>query len=311
LKFLWEDFLEPLARWTLPGIADASESFSPDVMVVDQQAVAGAVVAIQQRRLWVTSATTSADLIDSFAGLPKLRQWVDERLVELQVGAGIAPEEAAPERLRFSDRMVIAFTTERLIGETLDLGVPVGYVGPAFVGRPSTAPFDWSWLDGRPLVVVSLGTINASVGERFFRAAAAALADRDVQGVIVADPSVLGPTAENIAVQPRVPQVELLARTACVVSHGGHNTVCETLAHGVPLVVAPIRDDQPVVADQVVRSGAGIRLRFARTNESDLGAAIDAVLTDPTYRNAASRVAESFVAAGGASAAADLLEGLA
>ena len=43
------------------------------------------------------------------------------------------------------------------------------------------------------------------------------------------------------------------------VTHGGHNTVCEALAHGLPLVVAPIRDDQPTVAAQVVQAGAGVR----------------------------------------------------
>ena len=31
-----------------------------------------------------------------------------------------------------------------------------------------------------------------------------------------------------------VPQLALLARTAAVVTHGGHNTVCEALAHGLP-----------------------------------------------------------------------------
>ena len=310
LKFLWEDFLEPLARWTLPGVAAAADRFDPEVMVVDQQAVAGAVVARQQGRVWATSATTSADLGDAFAGLPKLREWVDDRLVALQVTAGVPAAEATPESLRFSPYLVLAFTTAALMGEVPELGVPLGLVGPAFVGRLASEPFDWGWLDGRPLVLVSLGTVNAAAGERFFGAAAEALAERAVQGVIVADPHMVGPVADNVLVRARIPQVDLLSRASLVVSHGGHNTVCETLAHRVPLVVAPIRDDQPIVADQVVRAGAGVRLKFARTNAAGLGAAIDEVLAQPSYAAAAGRIADSFTAAGGAVAAADLLEGL-
>lgn len=40
--------------------------------------------------------------------------------------------------------------------------------------------------------------------------------------------------------------------------------MCEALWHAVPLVVAPIRDDQPVVAGQVTDAGAGVRVRFGR-----------------------------------------------
>jgi UDP:flavonoid glycosyltransferase YjiC (YdhE family) len=89
------------------------------------------------------------------------------------------------------------------------------------------------------------------------------------------------------------------------------NTVCEALAHGVPLVLAPIRHDQPVVASQVVRAGAGLRVPFSRVRPGQLRAALTAVLDDPAYRAAAERVRDSFAAAGGAPAAATHLESLA
>jgi UDP:flavonoid glycosyltransferase YjiC (YdhE family) len=97
---------------------------------------------------------------------------------------------------------------------------------------------------------------------------------------------------------------------AAVVSHGGHNTVCESLAHGLPLVVTPIRDDQPIIAQQVVEAGAGVRLRFARLTAAQLRAGVRAVLDDPAYRQGAGRIRDSFAAAGGACAAADHLERL-
>ncbi|MFD0345555.1 glycosyltransferase [Kitasatospora aburaviensis] len=96
-----------------------------------------------------------------------------------------------------------------------------------------------------------------------------------------------------------------------MVCHAGHNTVCESLWHGVPLVVAPIRDDQPVVAGQVAAAGAGVRVRFGRTDATRLGQALDEVVDNAAHRAAARRIGDSFRAAGGASAAAAHLEQLA
>jgi UDP:flavonoid glycosyltransferase YjiC (YdhE family) len=93
-----------------------------------------------------------------------------------------------------------------------------------------------------------------------------------------------------------------------VVSHAGSNTVAEALAYGLPQVVAPIRDGQPVVAQHLEATGAAIRVRFARLRATELRAAVTTVLDDPSYRTAAERIRRSFAAAGGASAAADHLE---
>ena len=54
-----------------------------------------------------------------------------------------------------------------------------------------------------------------------------------------------------------MPQLALLRHVDAVVCHGGHNTLCEALALGLQLVLAPVRDDHPLVADQVVAAGAG------------------------------------------------------
>jgi UDP:flavonoid glycosyltransferase YjiC (YdhE family) len=79
----------------------------------------------------------------------------------------------------------------------------------------------------------------------------------------------------------------------------------------VPLVVAPIKSDQPINATQVAAAGAGIRVKFHRATPEQLRAAVTAVLDEPSYRAAAARVREDLSAAGGAVAAADRLEELA
>ena len=164
-------------------------------------------------------------------------------------------------------------------------------------------------------MLVSLGTVNAEVGDRFFATAVEALAGpgrppgrwswrRPTAVAAAAD-------ADNILVLERVPQLALLPHLDAVVSHGGHNTVCEALAHGLPLVLAPIRDDQPIVADQVVAAGAGAAGAVRPGRATELRAAVDdRARPTPTCRAAARGIARSFHEAGGAAAAADAVEAL-
>ena len=314
LKFLWEELLVPLARTTADEIADVVASYSPDLMVVDQQAIGGAVVARRTGTPWITSATTSAELTDPLADLPKVDAWVRRQLVDLQVELGIPPADAEVGDLRFSGQLVLAFTTEALAGDDLPLPAtagPIAFVGPSIEARPETTTFPWEWLDPqRPLVLVSLGTVNAEIGERFFAVVVEALGGEEVQVVIVAPPALvdLPPGVTNVLVCERVPQLSLLATTDVVVSHGGHNTVCEALSVGLPLVVAPIRDDQPIVAAQVEAARAGIRVKFARVRAPELRAAVMTALNCPELRAGAAAVRASFDRAGGARGAADAVE---
>ncbi|MFB9908670.1 glycosyltransferase [Allokutzneria oryzae] len=310
LKFLWENFLAPLARGMVPGVRAACERFRPDVLVVDQQAVAGGIVANSLGLPWATSATTSAEFTDPLAGMPKVEEWLRDVLRGLQKEFGDPLEQVD---LRFSPHLTLAFTTRALIGETGH--EHVRFVGPSIAPRPESEDFPYSTLDdARAKVLLTLGTANTDAGERFLREAVTALTSRaDRIQAVIADPA--GVLTEHpgagAVVAPRIPVLRLLDRLDAVICHAGHNTVCETLSHGLPLVVAPIRDDQPIVAQQVVDCGAGVRLRFNRANAEQIGKAVDTVLSEVDYRAAAQRVQESFRAAGGAASAAKHLELLA
>ncbi|WNM32600.1 glycosyltransferase [Streptomyces sp. Li-HN-5-11] len=319
LKFLWERFLGPLAEAMAPGVAAAVEDFGPDVVVADQQAFAGGLVAERLRVPWATSATTSAELAGVLDGLPGITAWMDALLGGLRARIGDPSGAADP---RFSPRLTLAFSTPELVGPGARADDRIRWVGPSLTPRPAVPGFPWDWLDAsRFVVLVTLGTANTDVGARFLGACLAAVRERTdrLQAVIVDPGGVLGASAthgagpddKDVLVLPSVPQLPLLERVDAVVCHAGHNTVCEALWHGVPLVVAPIRDDQPVVAGQVTDAGAGVRVRFGRVSAQRLGGALDSVLHDPAHRAAAERIRAAFRAAGGSSAAATHLERLA
>jgi MGT family glycosyltransferase len=310
LKHLVGDFLVPLAECMVPGVHAAVERFRPDALVVDQQALAGVAVALARDVPWATSATTSAMLTDPMELIPKVRDWADGLQRDVLRAAGVDERTAATVDLRFSPRLVLVFSTPAFVGRD-DFPDHYAFVGPAIGARPDDTPFPGEWLDRPgPHVLVSLGTLNWHNGGRFFSAAAEAIGGMDVHGVIVAPPELVGSVPSNVLAVPRVPQLALLPRLDAVVCHGGHNTVCEALAHGLPLVVAPIRDDQPAIAAQVAAAGAGVRVMFRRTGPAALRAALEAALGDPALRAGAERVQRSFAAAGGPAAAADELEGL-
>ncbi|MEV4320052.1 nucleotide disphospho-sugar-binding domain-containing protein [Actinocrispum sp. NPDC049592] len=301
LKFLWEEFLIPLAHAMIPGVTAAIEEYEPDVLIADQQALAGPVVAMRTGIPWVTSASTSAELVRPLRTMPKVEEWIRRRLAELT---------ESDADIRFSAHLVLAFTTRELVGAH---EFPPHYVftGPA-LGRTERAGFPWEWLkDGHKRVLVSLGTLNGAAGHRFFGEVVSAVADlQNVQVIMVAPPDAVT-VPPHVLVAERVPQLALMKHLDAVISHGGHNTVCETLAHGLPLVVTPIRDDQPIIAQQVADAGAGIRLKYQRVRAGEIREALNSVLYGPGYAAGARRVQESFRAAGGAATAADHLEAVA
>ncbi|MFD8997563.1 glycosyltransferase [Streptomyces abikoensis] len=312
LRFLWEDFLGPLATAMAPGVREAVAAFRPDVLVADQQALAGALTAERLGVPWATSATTPAEFSAALTATPKVEEWIAGLLGGLRTSLG---DPARTHDPRFSPHLVLVFTTGALAGEPPVHRPQIRYVGPAPATRTPGVPFPWEWLDpGRATVLVSLGTANTDTGDRFLTECAVAVRARArTAQAVIADPGgALGGMSDgDVLTAPRLPQLALMERASAVVCHAGHNTVAESLWHGVPLVVAPIRDDQPVVATQVTAAGAGVRVRFGRGDRHTIGAALDDVLTDPRYRAAAHRVRDSFRAAGGSRAAAAHLERLA
>ena len=150
-----------------------------------------------------------------------------------------------------------------------------------------------------PHVLVSLGTLNWHNGGRFFTAAAEANG-MDAHGIVARRWRRPCPTSW------RCPTCSSwrCCRGSAVVRHGGHNTVCEALAHGLPLVVALIRDDQPAIAAQVEAAGA---CASCSAGPDRTPAALASALGDPGLRAGAER-SGGRSQPGGPAAAADELE---
>jgi UDP:flavonoid glycosyltransferase YjiC (YdhE family) len=208
---------------------------------------------------------------------------------------GLAPVGSASDQLANVARVLV------LTNEDFDPpgAVPpnVRYVGPQ-LDDPSHERLDLSWpgRDREPLVVVSFSTRFAAVrvGQRVLDA----LATLPVRGLLTLGPA-LAPedlrVPANVLVRTFVSHRMVLPNAQLVITHAGLGTVMVALAHGVPLLCLPLKNDQFENAARVVSAGAGCRLG-SRARRSSLRQAILRLLDDPRYREGAGRTAKAIAA---------------
>jgi MGT family glycosyltransferase len=115
----------------------------------------------------------------------------------------------------------------------------------------------------------------------------------------------LGEIPKNFIVKNYVPQTELLKYTKLFITHGGMNSTHEGLYYGVPLIVIPQSGDQPIIAEQVAKIDAGIKLNMQTLTENQLREAVDQMLIQPAYHKVITNIRESFQKSGGCHQAVD------
>jgi len=91
---------------------------------------------------------------------------------------------------------------------------------------------------------------------------------------------------ERVMFVPWIPQNDLLAdtRVQMFISHGGLNSIVESVYHAKPLIIFPVSSDQPTNAGAAEYRGFAIRMDIADFSSESLLSNIDRLLTDPTYK---------------------------
>lgn len=154
------------------------------------------------------------------------------------------------------------------------------------------------WLDRlpRPLVYATMGTVFNRPAS--FAPIVEGLASAGVGALLTVgrnvDPSELGDLPSSIRVEQFVPQAHVLASCAAVVSHGGSGTLLGTLAAGLPLVLIPQGADQFENAGRCERAGAAVVLPPDEVTGQAVAAAVQLVLSEPRYAEAARMIAAEF-----------------
>ncbi|KQT88007.1 glycosyltransferase [Aurantimonas sp. Leaf443] len=182
-------------------------------------------------------------------------------------------------------------------------------VGP-IRARGVEAPLPFALPADRPVAFVSLGTLQGHRSALFARIARACRR----LGVfsVVAHCGALSPDeAARVGadiVTDFVPQRAMLARSRLCVTHAGLNTALDALEAGVPMLAIPIAFDQPGVAARLVHHGAGLRLPRVLSSGARIESALESLLHEASFLDAARRIGRAVASGGGADVAADLIE---
>jgi zeaxanthin glucosyltransferase len=184
------------------------------------------------------------------------------------------------------------------------------YLGPFRDSSRAPVPFPYERLNGKPLVYASFGTVQ-NRRQEVFQLMAAACAELDVQ-LILSTGRGCAIDSTRLAGRPVVvdyaPQLEVLKKASACITHGGLNTVIDSLSCGVPMVVLPVTNDHPAIAARVRRAGAGEVIFPFLLSANRLRAAVGRVLHRPDYRHRAGQLKASIERAGGVERAADFVE---
>ncbi|RKT54688.1 activator-dependent family glycosyltransferase [Saccharothrix australiensis] len=214
-------------------------------------------------------------------------------------------EEAARYGFEFTEDMVTGhFTIEqlppsiRLHAEGLDY-LPLRYTP---YGGPATVP-DWLWAPPeRPRVALTLGLSLAVEIDRYavdVQGVIDAVADLDVELVATVHDSqrhTLTSIPDNVRVVPYVPLHHLAPTCAAVIHHAGAGTLATTTLHGVPQLALPWEFDEPMIADGLVRSGAGLALPATEATGAAVRERLRGLLDEPAFRQGAGRLRDEMLA---------------
>ncbi len=319
-------------------------SWRPDVIVTEQNMLAPVLVFREKYKIPVAilsyfSCTIPGPDAPPFGlGLPSPKNWYT-RLLSRAVSVATTPMRARFRRLANGIRQtnglppiktsVLEFTgtvplylvmgTSEFDYNRHDLPPSVRYIGACLWDKPShEKPSDWiaQLPPDQPWVHASEGTVHVQ-SPFVLKAAAQGLANLPMQVILTTggnrEPNELdlGPIAPNVRVVRWVSHTELLPHLDVMITTGGSATVQSTLRAGVPLIIVPTEWDKPDIARRVVETGAGIRLAPNQCSPERLRAAVQHILSTPSFRQNAKRMAAIFASYGGPPAAVNLLEELA
>lgn len=288
------------------------QALRPDVIVADSMACWGKLIAGKLNIPFVSSTTTfafnrhSARFIQSGRGnllqllwaMPKIHKSLN------RLRAKGYPVKSILDIIANDDRTHTLVYTARAFQPCAEtFSDRYAFIGPSI--RPVREPMEPVQA---PTVYISMGTV-LNGREAFYQNCIEALRERPYRVILSTgetDISGLGPLPGHIQAAPRVDQMAVLAVSDVFVTHCGMNSVNEALYFGVPMVLLPQTPEQGAVANRTAQLGAGLRLE--QTDPASIFAAIDHVLKNPAYRQAAQTLSASFRTHNAAAEGADKIE---
>lgn len=183
-------------------------------------------------------------------------------------------------------------------------------VGPIWGKLPTERP---EWIDGLteggPNVYITFGS-TGDLG-RFLRRNFALLGQMPYRFIVTTGGQVDQATKDqapaNFLFADYAPGDELLKHCTALIFHGGNGTMYQALAAGVPMVALPHTLEQDINARLCESHGFGIRMKPGQAAGERLRSALERIIGEPTYREAAGHYSRRIQASPGERRAAEVI----
>ncbi|WMJ74389.1 glycosyltransferase [Cytophagaceae bacterium ABcell3] len=298
-------------------IEDVVKQYCPALIVTDPMVYAAAIVANQHQIPWVGVSSSLNPVTPD--------KWECDLTMTLQTFAQdrneIFQKYLQEARFRVSDLISpwlnIVFSTEEYAPRSFSNNTFSFYVGHSFPdgdrGDEQDFPFHLLRKDSKK-VYMSLGS-QVYYHPKLFAMVQQAMQGSDVQLIFSMNELVHTPFVktlnENVIAVEYAPQLRLLPHIDLMISHGGANSVMECLAHGKPIALLPICNDQFLQAKFVAYNKAGKIFDTYKATVEDIRAGLHMLLEDDAEeRKNALKIADSFARHQGPFEAAVLIEKL-
>ena len=166
------------------------------------------------------------------------------------------------------------------------------YLGPVPWSTHTPLPEWWSSLpEDRPIVFLTLGSSGQA---DLLPMALTALSQLPVTVIAATAGKIsLADAPANAYITDYLPMDIATRRSQLVISNGGSLTTYQALSSGVPILGLCSNMDQLLNMSAVERLGAGIMLRAGKASSAILLEVATAILNNPSYAQAASRVGQT------------------
>ena len=223
-----------------------------------------------------------------------------------------------------SPRLVLALYSRVLGSPQPDWPPHVVVTGHIFHDAPhgtSLSPEVESFLQHGPApVVFTLGSSAVLVAGRFWHESVSAVRRMGARAILLTGPertaelqeafygTARGSGGSDVLVLERAPHSLLFGRSAAVVQQCGIGTLAQSLRSGRPMLAVPHAHDQPDNAWRARALGLARVIAPRKYTARRVAAALQALLSEPAYADAARRVAGIVRHEDGVAAACDALE---
>lgn len=306
-------------------VLESLEQLKPDLVIYDSMAMWGYIAARKLKISNICFNTTfvmdgsektmglralTSLLFDGFRNASIILPWI-KRMKD------IYGNDCSGGITEFA-KLNIVFTSREFHPPNKKLDSSFSLVGPAIKqslrsGMESIKEIDLTSYSEKPLIYVSLGTI-INDNDSFYKNILDIAGKIDAWFIISTGSEVnsfdSAAIPGNCHLFSYVPQLRVLEKANLFITHGGLNSIQESLYYGVPMIIFPGQIEQILNARQTQKQGVGIAhiSKRSQSSKKQITRNIIKVLSNSGFKDRAEKIGNTLKNAGGYKSAADIIE---